>query len=225
MQHLVLIDYPLLAAGLAGLFRHHRSTWEVLAFPTDPRALAPPGALVLIECALPEQHCGLRLARQLQRSRPDLTTLVWTTHPTPLATWAAAEYKLAGCLDKAMPVLEVVGWLDHAMTTGAAWPGALLAQAREWEQTVAARLRGLTKNLWLLWAGLLRGESNPELAAHLRWSRRTIERRLGALYTALGVQRRSEAVTTAWTWGLVEVGDAGLNWSSVVRDLFPIPTC
>jgi DNA-binding NarL/FixJ family response regulator len=121
-----------------------------------------------------------------------------------------------------MPTSDLLYWFDSALKNGAAWPGHLLTQAREWDQVVALRLRALTGNLWLLWAGLWRGESNAELVTHLGWSRRTVERHLSELYTSLGAQQRSEVVGVAWAWGLVKAHATGPEWSLIVQELFPL---
>jgi len=92
--------------------------------------------------------------------------------------------------------------------------------AREWSEE-AARLRALSKDLWILWYLLLLGDSNAEIGAQLCWSQRTIERRLTQLYVLLGVQSRSEAVTLAWKWNLIHAYQSGLAWSSVILDMFP----
>lgn len=222
MDHVVIVDHLLIAEGFALLLKQHHAD-NVLVLTADQVTSAPPGALVLIELFLPDQQCGLELAHQLQQIRPDLKSIIWTIEPMPIYIWAALEYKVAGFLDKRMPVLELLYWCGHAMTTGAAWPGDLLSQGREWNQEVAQRLRGMTLDLWQLWAGLLREESMPDLAGKLGWSKRTAERRLTALYTMLGVQCRSEAVNTAWKWNLVQARPVEIDWFTIAPNLLLLP--
>jgi DNA-binding NarL/FixJ family response regulator len=221
MACVVIVDHDLFAKGLACLLQD-QGVGQVIVTSTDPITVAPLHALILIELMLPEQQSGLRLARSLQHNRPDLTTVVWAVQPRPIAIWAAMEYRIAGFLDKALPEQALFYWFTHAMANGTAWPGNLLAHVREWDQ-IASRLRGLHGNLWALWAGLLRGESNLELTAQLGWPKRTIERRLTELYMVLGVQSRAQAINLAWKWGLVEPTEAAYGWSSVAQDFFPIP--
>lgn len=222
MDHVVVVDHLLFAEGFSLLLKQHHAD-NVLVTTAERVDHAPLAALVLIELFLPDQQCGLQLARHLQQVRPDLKLVIWTIEPMPIYVWAALEYKVAGCLDKRMPVPELLYWCGHAMTTGAAWPGDLLSQAREWSQEAAYRLRSMTHDLWHLWAGLLREESINELADQLGWSKRTAERRLTALYSLLGVQCRSEAVNIAWKWSLVQTRSAEIDWFTVAPDLLLLP--
>lgn len=222
VDHIIVVDHPVVAEGVALLLREHRAV--PVSVSRDPSELASGKALVLIELFLPAGRCGWSLARALQQSRPDLIPVIWAANPASFYIWAAQEYQLPGFLDKTLPVIELLWWFDVATRVGSAWPGHLLARARVWEQQAAVRLQALPEEHWRLWFGLVRGESNAELAVHLGWSRRTVERRLGGLYSSLGVQHRVEAVAVAWQWGLVKVGAGGPEWGPVVRDLFPIPS-
>jgi DNA-binding NarL/FixJ family response regulator len=219
MQNAVIVDYQLAAEALAAFFQKHTAK-HVLITSSDPSELAPAHALVLVELFLPEQQCGLRLVRQLQQCRPDLTPIIWTMYPEPFYIWAAMEYKIPGFLDKAMSVEDLLYWLDHAMVKGIAWPRYMLAQAGVWDQEVALRLNTLNKELWSLWIELLHEKNTMELVTQLGWSQRTIERRLSELYIALGVQNRSEAINAAWKWNLVQKRELAIEWSSVTRALF-----
>ncbi len=220
MNHIVVVDHPVLAESIA-LLLQQRLNVEVTATTSDPGTLTPLNALVLLELSLPEQQHGLLIARQLLQARPDLTCVVWSCQPALLHIWASLEWKVNGCLDKAMPVEDLMYWLNMALRHGAAWPGSLLTQARAWEQEAASSLRALTPSLWQLWGELLRGGSNVELVVNLGWAERTVGRRLVELYESLRVQCRTEAVNLAWKWGLVRGRTTGAEWSRIVQELFP----
>lgn len=222
---ILIVDHAIYAEGLALLIQNHLAGQQhTILTATTLNHQPPADAVVLIELALPNDQCGLLLAQQLQQHRPDLTPIVWTSCPTPFYIWAAMEYKLPGFLDKTLSVPDLCYWLNHVLSNGVAWPRYLLPQAHTWSK-IAAQIRGLSSNLWILWIGLLHGSSNLELAARLGWSRRTIERRLTELYTILGVQSRSEAVTMAWKWNLIKTQNSELKWAEVAVDLFGIPEC
>lgn len=222
MPPILIVDYTLPAEALTG-YLEQRGLRPLRAGPAELGRLAPPRALALIEVFLPGGQCGLQLAHCLRRSRPDLLLLPWTAAPDPFHLWAARQYNLPGFLDKEMAVSDLLDWLYRATLTGTAWPDELWAQAQRWETEVAVRLQGLTVDLWRLWAGVVRGLSNRDLAQWLAWSPRTVERRLSELYTALGVDRRPAAVRAAWQWHLVKALGQDLRWSAVVEDLFFVP--
>lgn len=222
MEHIVILDQPLFAEGLALLLRPHM-TGELIIAQSNPSAIAPSNALVLVELFLPDHTCGLRVVQQLQHERPDLIPILWTAHPTPLHCWAALEYRLPSFLDKAMPLLDLLYWFDHATANGAAWPRRLLVQARDWSDDLTLRLRSLSPDLWMLWAEILSEKTVAGLTVELGYSHRTIERRLAELYTLLGVRSRAEAVNLAWKWQMLDLHERSPTWSSIVVDLFCRP--
>jgi two-component system, NarL family, competent response regulator ComA len=204
MRNIVIVDYPLLAEGISLILNKHISdTFTTITSTIDPSNVAPDQALVLIELYLPDNLCGLTLAKQLHQSRPDCIPLVWTLDPAPLYIWLALENKLPGFLDKSISPKDLHYWLTHAQTKGGAWPTKMLNLAHEWHWKQAVQLRSLTPDLWLLWAELLSEKTIADLTTQLRWSRRTIERRLSELYTVLDVHSRAEAIHIAWQWKLV----------------------
>jgi DNA-binding NarL/FixJ family response regulator len=219
MDTIVIIDHPLFAESLAIFLQKHMEK-HVRIMLLSPGESIPLEALVLIELFLPEYKCGLQFAQQLQLSRPDVVTIVWTAQPVPLYIWVAMEYKISGFLDKTLPLPSLMYWLNHALINRAAWPGDQLIQAREWNQEMTVRLGALTEELWLLWERLVREENITDLAREWGWSKRTIERRLSALYESLGVRCRSEAINLAWRCGLVKMNDLTLNWFKGVQDMF-----
>jgi DNA-binding NarL/FixJ family response regulator len=219
MKNIVIVDYPLIAEGVAKLLNEYLKA-NVVSMPADALQMAPPRALVLVELFLPEGRSGLHLIQDIQKLSLDLTPILWTLHPTPFAIWAGLEYKLSGFLDKSIPLQNMRYWFDHALTHGAAWPGDLLDQARNWDEEVAILLKRLTPDLWLLWIELLREKRITELMSEHAWSKRTVERRIAELYMTLGVQSRSEVVSMAWKYGLVEIGPKDIYWSSLVSEFF-----
>ena len=219
MAHMVIVDNPAPAAGLALLLGQHIDC-DASALAPEAAREAPPGALLLIEERLPEHQSGLRLAHHLRDQRPDLVPLLWTRRPTPLTLWAAAEWKLPGVLDKAVPFDDLLRHLRQALTSRAVWPGDLLDRAWRWGQDAAVRLQWLTSCHWALWLEVIRGASSAEIAEAFGWSQRTVERRLTELYTALDAQNRAEAVSCAWEWGLVDQRPDGLKWMALVEDMF-----
>lgn len=218
MTYIIVLDSQLFAESLSLLIKRHTGL-EVLANPSGLIEHVPQHALMLIELFLPNYRCGLRLAKQIQHRRPDLTTIVWTTQPTPIYIWAAVDCRISGFLDKNSSLSESMYWMNHALKRRAAWPGHLLDMARDWNN-VALLLRTLTNDLWKLWAGLLCEESNSELASQLCWSKRTFERRLSELFVSLNVGTRADAINRAWKWGLINTNRSTFEWSSVVLDLF-----
>ncbi len=219
MKNLVIIDHPLLAEATLCFFKQF-APWPVTFIAADSHHNIPPRSMVLLELFLPQDQNGIDIAYRLQQMHNDIITIVWTTKPAPLYIWAGMEYRVRGFLDKSMPVHTLIYWLNHAVATGAAWSGEMLTHAQQWNQDIASRLYKLTEDLWLLWDRLLHCDTNQQLAFHLGWSKRTIERRLTALYTTLNVHSRSEAINMAWKWHLVSP-DAGGTWSHIIPDLFP----
>src|SRR5689334_2986054 len=152
--NIFIVDYPVFAAGLLLFLRNH-FRGNVGAILADAARDVPPDSLLLIELFLPEGQCGFELAQQLQRTRPDLTPILWTTRPASLYTWAALECKLPGLLDKTMPLPTLIRWLTPARECGSAWPRWLLLEADHWGSDEAPRLPSLSQEHWKLWSALL----------------------------------------------------------------------
>lgn len=219
MAHIVVIDHPLPAAGIAALFNQHLSWHAVAVAPTGWNE-APPDALLLIEERLPDQQSGFRLAHRILHERPDLVPLLWSVHPAPIVPWAASMRHLPGVLDKVAPLDDLLAQVERAAVNRAAWTGEMLEEARQWDEDVAVRLRGLSSCHWALWHAVLRDVSTAEIAEAFGWARRTAERRLTELFKALGVASRVGAVHQAWTWGMIAAGPCGIEWTTIVEDVF-----
>ena len=73
----------------------------------------------------------------------------------------------------------------------------LLAEEGILSIIVALELLGLTKREGEILAGLIRGQSNQEIAAELEISLGTVRKHLESIYGKLGVQRRTEAISVA----------------------------
>jgi DNA-binding NarL/FixJ family response regulator len=226
MNHILIVDQPMVADAFALLLHQHTATEITIAEASDLYH-APRNALILIEVFLASHYCGLLHAHSLQNGRPDLTPIVWTNRPAPIHPWAASTYRLPGFLDKRMTTTCCFQWLAYAQNTGTAWPKDLLQTARMWEQEVAVRLRELTPDMWHLWLGLglVQNKSNEELSEMFGWSRRTLERRLHDLYEILGVSGKAEAVIAAGSWQLITTRDGTFDWIPLVDALFLRSVC
>lgn len=218
IPHVIIVDHQLFAESLSLLLK--KNDLDVIINPKSLCETAPMNTVVLIELFLPNNQCGLRLAKHVQQSRPDLIPILWTASPSPSSIWAAIEYRISGFLDKSMNLSRSFFWFNHALANGTAWPGHLLDEGRRWNCEIALRLKTLTKDHWRLWGGLLREENTIQLASQLGWSKRTFERRLSELYVAIGVNCRAEGINLAWKWDLIRINGTTLDWSSVVTDFF-----
>ncbi len=214
-----------MVADALALLLHQHTTAEITIAEASDLYHAPRNAFILIEVFLASHHCGLLHAHSLQNGRPDLTSLLWTTRPTPIYLWAASTYRLPGFLDKRMTTTCCFQWLAYAQNTGTAWPKDLLQTARMWEQGVAVRLRELTPDMWHLWLELVQNKSNEDLSEMSGWSRRTLERRLHDLYGILGVGGKAEAVIAAGSWQLITTRDGTFDWIPLVDALFVESVC
>lgn len=223
MCDIVIVDHPLHGEGIRVLLEQFGYRVRFHAPPSSVVALdgsLPQDALVLIENDLGTHASGLLLARHLHHTRADLTPIVWTAHPQPLFIWAATHYRLPGLLDKAAPLDQLQGWVDHARRYHAAWPGHLLTIARAWDDDIALRLRSMPAYLWPLWFALTHDAKTASLAHKLGWSPRSVERRLAELYLSVGAAGRCEAVQRIWAWRLLRLGEYGPQWQEVVLDIF-----
>ena len=90
--------------------------------------------------------------------------------------------------DAVQAVLQAAG---HRVRRRAGLPSGLTARAAE----VLVRLG--------------QGRSNPEIAAELQVSRKTVSTHLEHIYTKLGVKTRTEAALFAMRHGLIAAGDPG----------------
>lgn len=80
----------------------------------------------------------------------------------------------------------------------------LLARLRTQVRPDASTLEDLTARELEVLEMMARGATNPEIAAHLYVSERTVKSHVGNLFTKLGARDRAAAILIAFRSGLVD---------------------
>lgn len=222
-NHIVIVDHSLLATPLATTLSFSLNLPAIIS-PNNIHSI-PEKALVLIELWLPFQQCGLTLAHHLQKTRPDLSILIWTVEPKTFHVWAGMVLKVNGFLDKARDEKALFGQLHYALEVGMGWDEVLWKRAQTWDETIAVRLRSLKPIHWHLWSAILAGEGYLGMSQRIGRSKRAVERLTGELREFLGIERREDVILLACQWGLILNQGEQWEWTAMVKQIFIKENC
>ncbi|MCW5879469.1 MAG: response regulator transcription factor [Anaerolineae bacterium] len=203
---MIVDDHPIVREGLVSVLKRDEE-FEIVGEAPDgrtavKRAVSLKPDLILMDLRMPEMG-GVEAMKEIRAAAPDIKFLVLTTYDTDEHIVGALEAGASGYLLKDAPRDD----LFNAIRTVAR--GDALLQPR-----VAARLlqhmtgqtqRGNVNNgeedlspreievLQLV----ARGYANKEIAARLTITEATVKTHLAHIFQKLGVNDRTEAVTTA----------------------------
>ncbi len=203
---MIVDDHPIVREGLVSVLKRDED-FEIVGEAPDgrtavKRAVSLKPDLILMDLRMPEMG-GVEAMKEIRATAPDIKFLVLTTYDTDEHIVGALEAGASGYLLKDAPRDD----LFNAIRTVAR--GDALLQPR-----VAARLlqhmtgqtqRGNVNNgeedlspreievLQLV----ARGYANKEIAARLTITEATVKTHLAHIFQKLGVNDRTEAVTTA----------------------------
>lgn len=203
---MIVDDHPIVREGLAAVLKRDED-FEVIGEAADgraavKRALSLKPDIVLMDLRMPELG-GVEAMKEIRQAAPDIRFLVLTTYDTDEHIVGALEAGASGYLLKDAPREE----LFNAIRT--VFRGDALLQPR-----VAARLlqhmTGQTQRAAVndgeedlspreieVLQLVARGYANKEIAARLTITEATVKTHLAHIFQKLGVNDRTEAVTTA----------------------------
>jgi DNA-binding NarL/FixJ family response regulator len=207
MRILVVDDHPLVREGLRQLVAGLEDGVEVIEASRADAALQaldehPDLDLALLDLNLPDGD-GLAVLAEFGRRAPDLPVVILSGVQDPVLMRAALDKGAAGFIPKSalsqviVPALKLVlaggVYVPPEMLGGRAIPGGMDGASGE---------SGLTARQRQVLDLLVSGKSNKEIAAALQLSEPTVKAHVVAVYRALQVRTRAQAVAAAARRGL-----------------------
>lgn len=206
VEALLVDDHPLVADAMASLLQPDclrsapqmaRSAQQALALATASRSLR----LVLLDLQLPDRP-GLELIEPLLALHPAAAVVVLSGVDAPEQARAAFDAGACAFASKACDAEQLLTLLQRVLCSALAEPIWLPAPRLETAQSGASALRLNARQTEVLQL-LAQGLSNKEIARQLGLAEITVKGYVSALFRALEVGNRTQAVLVARRLGLV----------------------
>jgi DNA-binding NarL/FixJ family response regulator len=203
MIRVILVDdHELFCEGLRALLSQEPAI-EVVGTAGDARQAQQvvadhPGALVIVDVSLPGSG-GVALVRELKRADPMRPALVLTMHEHADVVADALDSGADGYALKSQPPRELVAAI-HKVAGGGRYlaPGLTAPQGDAQHRAVpSGLLRTLSKREREIFACLVRGDSNQQIARQLFISVKTVETHRMRVLKKLDVHSMAELVRLA----------------------------
>ena len=205
MHILVVDDHPLVREGLrhllAGLEDGTKVT-EASGAESALQALAAHGDLdlVLLDLNLPGRD-GLSLLGDFGRQAPDLPVVMLSGAEDPALMRAALDGGAAGFIPKSSVSHVIIPALKLVLAGGVYVPPEMLpGRTLETQGTALPELTARRRQVLDL---IVAGRSNKEIATALQLSEPTVKSHIVAVFRALQVRTRTQAIAAATRLGLV----------------------
>lgn len=197
MQVLLIDDHPLVREVLAATLRkalgEEANVHAVQDFESGLECAANHMLdLVLLDLGLP--GCtGIEALKRFRERHPDTKVVVVSANDERDAIQSALRAGASGYIPKTSTSDMVIAALKVVMAGGVYVPREVL----EPEQAASAGPGGLSDRQQEVLGLMLKGHSNSQIARHLRMAENTVKHHVSAIYGALGVSSRAEAMATA----------------------------
>jgi DNA-binding NarL/FixJ family response regulator len=213
MKILLVDDHPLLRGGLQFLLRSLDADLETDEASDAAQALEMLTAgsydLLLLDLKMPGLN-GLDALAALRAAAPGTPLVVLSAQDNPGVVRAAIEGGAMGFIPKSSTPEVLIQALRLVLAHGVYLPPAVLEAVHPADQQApTARtgadsplLRGLTARQMEVLHCIIKGKSNKVIARELDLSEGTVKVHLSAVFQALGVHSRTEAVYAAAKLGL-----------------------
>lgn len=205
MKLLIVDDHPLMRAGVAACLRTIDSDVEVLEAADAEQALAAVRAHADIDCCVLDlglgARSGLEVLRQLQGVRPRLPALMLSASEDPGHVRAALAAGARGYCPKSAGDNTLLAAL-RVVLAGELYVPPLMVTAAAPEHTLPIDTP-LTERQFEVLRLLCQGDPNKIIARKLATQESTIKAHVSAIFRALGVVNRAQAIRAARQAGLV----------------------
>jgi DNA-binding NarL/FixJ family response regulator len=203
MKVLLLDDHVLFRAGLGMLLLALQEDLEILESGACAEALEvarahPDVRLCLLDLSLKDEN-GMSVVAAIKEASPGTAVVVVSGDENPATVYRALEEGAMGYIPKSVTAEVMAHALKLVLAGGIYLPASLLGPQNPGPSPGAAtRLPAdLTARQMEVLQCLLRGWPNKLISRHLSLSENTIKTHLSAIYRALGVATRSQAVIAA----------------------------
>ena len=214
MKILLVDDHHLLREGMRLLLRSFDADLEVDEAGNCAQALELVAErsfdLILLDLNMPGLN-GLNALAALRDAAADMPIVVVSGETDPSVIRAAIDGGAMGFVPKSSSPGVMIQALRLVLAHGVYLPPQALEPARAPSASTASpartapsetRLSGLTPRQMDVLRCVIRGKPNKVIASELALSEGTVKAHLGAVFHALGVHSRTEAVYAAATMGL-----------------------
>lgn len=215
MKILLIDDHALFREGMSHVLKGMPEAPEVYEAGSASEGLAladaqAPFDLVLLDLHLPEED-GFSVLQRLHIAHPILSVIVLSASEDFQDAKRALDLGAMGYIPKSATSQVMLGAIRLVLSGGIYLPPLLLSQWQSREASpstpqreVAADYEGLTARQLDVLRLLAVGKSNKEIARDLGMAEGTVKIHITAIFRALGVVNRTQAVLTARRQGLVE---------------------
>lgn len=207
MNVLVVDDHPLIHEVLTAVARSAIGECRVFAAATLSDALTAAAnagdlRLALLDLELPDSS-GLTTLLRFRAKHPEVPTVVVSASVVRATILSALEAGAAGYIPKTLSPKLMVSALRLVSSGGIYVPReAICADPLEPGSTRHDRPR-LTSRQSEILSLLVSGYDNRTIATHLLISEGTVKQHIHALFVALGVTSRAQAIVTAMRSGFI----------------------
>jgi DNA-binding NarL/FixJ family response regulator len=207
---LICDDHPPIRAAVTYIAREINKDIEIVEAGNGTEALAlleqqPDVELALVDVRMPGLN-GLDLLSELKARYPTLPVVVLSSDETRATVVDALDRGAAGYICKSSPTNLLAKFLEHALNGNIAlpnaivhgpnvepvWDAALPRADKQWPAEI-----GLSPRQMDVLACLLRGMSNKQICRELGLADGTVKTHTNAIYRALRVTSRAQAVIEA----------------------------
>ena len=205
MKILVVDDHPMFREGLTSVLRQWPAVSGVLQASNGELALELVAAQPDLAAAIVDLRMagtgGLVVVAQVRRVRPELPVLVLSSSEEPDDVRRALAAGAAGYCPKSAAPATLLAALQLVLA-GEVYVPPLMAQAPA-APTAAADGSGLTPRQREVLQQLCQGQTNKQIARILDMQEKTVKGHVSAIFKALNVVHRLQAVEAARNAGLV----------------------
>ena len=201
---LIVDDHPVVRNGLIGMLSG-KAEFEIAGEAGDGQQAVDQSArlspqVILMDLRMPEMD-GVEAITRIRARQPEVHVLVLTTYDTDADILRAIEAGATGYILKDAPREDLYRAI-RATALGQTYLSPTVA-SRLMDQLRAPAETALSPREVEVLQWVSKGASNKEIARHLHLSETTVKSHLLHIFTKLGVNDRTQAVTLAVQKGII----------------------